>query len=160
MHMIAYRGFEASSVIKEVSMDEVWDRIETWDGVNHELGPWVHMSFPPEYARVSEIPADGECHFVSVVSFFGFLPFDQHRVTFVGMEKGRFFDERSSNFMMKVWTHKRTLSQVSGGVRVTDQCTIQARLPLTGGLVAFLYRQVFKRRHRRLARYFAERRAR
>lgn len=157
MDMFAYRGFEASSVIKDVSTDEVWDRIETWDGVNYELGPWVHMSFPPDFARVTDIPADGQCHFVSTMSFFDFLPFDLHRVTFVGMEKGSFFDERSSNFMMKVWTHIRTLEKVGDGVCVTDRCTIEARLPLTGSLVAFLYRQTFKRRHRRLVRYFAER---
>ena len=31
---------------------EVWDRVSTFEGVNHELGPWLKMTAPPHVRRL------------------------------------------------------------------------------------------------------------
>ena len=157
MNSRGFRGFEVSSTINDVEIDEVWNRIETWDGVNFELGPLIRMSAPADYPRVSDIPPDGIVHFTSYILLFGFLPIDAHRFGLVAVEAPYLFDERSSNNMMRVWTHRRHLETVPDGVKVTDHCTVQARWFMPGALMTWIYRQIFKRRHRRLVRYFQRR---
>ena len=155
MNSYGFRGFEVSSVIKDADIEEVWDRVETWTGVNYELGPLLRMTIPKDYPRVSDIPADGNVHFTSYIMVLGILPIDAHRLSLQSIDPPHFFDERSSNFMMRVWTHRRTLEAVDDGVRVTDRCTMQPRAIFPSGLMAFVFHQVFKRRHRRLVRYYA-----
>ncbi len=157
MDSYGFRGFEISTVIVGVDIEAVWDRVETWQGVNYELSPLVRMTAPAAYPRVSDIPADGEIHFTSYILLFGVLPIDAHRFALRAREAPFYFDERSHNSLIKVWTHRRSLEAVEGGVRVTDHCTIKPRLYLTGGLLGFIYRQIFRHRHRRLKRYFARR---
>ncbi len=157
MQSFGFRGFEMSTVIQQADIQDVWNRIETWEGVNYELAPLVRMTVPANFPKVSDIPADGKIHFVSYILLFGFLPIDAHKFGLRAVEAPHFFDERSHNFMMKVWTHKRTVASAGKSVVVTDTCSLTPRLPLSGGLLTFVYRQVFRWRHRRLARYFASR---
>ena len=147
--------YEISSVIPGVSQDLVWDRINTWGGVNYELGPLVKMSVPSAYPRVSDIPADGECHFTSSILLFGFIPIDAHKFGLRAVDPPNYFDECSENRMMSCWTHKRTITAVDGGVLVTDQCGIEPRFAILGGLLLTVYQFIFRRRHRRLAKFFA-----
>ncbi len=144
-----------SSILPGVSATQVWERISSWEGVNYELGPLVQLSVPSQYPRVSDIPADGHNHFNSKVLLLGFLPIDIHRFALRAIDPPNLFDERSSNGLMRVWAHKRTLTPVEGGVEVTDNCGFEPRLGLLGGLLLITYRYIFRRRHRRLVRYFA-----
>ena len=149
--------YEMSSLLEGVSVEEVWSRVSTWEGVNYELGPLVQMSVPEEYPRVSDIPADGKVHFTSQVCLFGVIPVDSHRFGLRAIDPPHYFDERSENRMMRVWCHKRTISEMDGSVIVTDQCGFEPRLPILGRVILGVYRLVFRIRHRRLTRYFGQR---
>lgn len=147
-------SFERSSVIPGATQEAVWARIGSWDGVNHELGPELKMTFPARFARLDDIPADNTSHFASTILLFGILPIDRHHFSLVARSAPHFFDERSSNLNMSVWTHKRTLVAHNGGVTVTDVCTFVPRLFFMGPLLKAIFSGVFNRRHKRLVRSF------
>ena len=150
-------GFERVSFIPNISQDQVWQQIGSWNGVNYELGPLLQMTYPSAYARLTDIPADGQSYFSAGIRLFGVLPIDQHKFAFVDLNAPRFFDERSSNLNMKIWRHRRSLIERDGGVEVTDKCAFVPRFSLMGGMLKAIFAWVFKRRHQRLLRHFAER---
>lgn len=145
--------FEISSVLPGAAAADVWAHAISWRGVNAELAP-IAMSHPAHFPTVAAVPADGHCHFVSVLSVFG-LPFDRHRLGLVALEPGRAFHERSSNHLMRTWEHCRTVEAIADGVRVTDRCSFEARRAVPTRLLLAIYRRVFARRHRRLRARFA-----
>ncbi|MDJ0920896.1 MAG: hypothetical protein QNI84_07195 [Henriciella sp.] len=147
--------FQQSSFIPNVSRDEVWQQVGSWEGVNYELGPVFRMSYPNAYAQLADIPADGKSYFSAGVRLFGLVPVDQHKFSFTGFDAPNSFDERSSNFNMTLWTHRRTLIERDGGVEITDTCSFVPRLPFMGGVLKSIFAWVFKRRHQRLIRHFA-----
>lgn len=148
--------FEVSTLLPGASLGDVWSRVSRFAGVNDELSPVFRMTFPARFASLEAIPADGHCHLTSTILLFGFLPVDRHRLVLHRIEPLAGFDERSSNFNMKVWTHKRTLTPEVGGVRVTDECSLEPRIGMLGGLLYAIFSAVFAHRHRRLALTFSQ----
>ena len=148
--------FQFKSFLPNVTKSQVWQRVGSWHGVNAELGSVFQMTFPDHFPRVDDIPADGNCHFTSTVLLLGVLPIDRHRFSLVDLKPDNYFDERSTNFNMSFWTHKRTLTEVAGGVEVADFCSFEPRLGLLGGILSVVYKWVFARRHKRLVSYFAK----
>jgi len=144
-----------TSQIKGADAKQVWERVASWEGVNHELAPLVRMTHPARFRALSDIPADGRCHFVSILLLLGVIPFDLHRIAMRAFDYGRSFSERSSNFMLRLWAHDRTIRPFEGGVEVIDRCAFEPRLLLPGALLLPVYRWGFGRRQRRLARFFA-----
>jgi len=119
-------------------------------GVNHELGPWIHMSAPREWRErpILEAPAN-ELLFVSRISLFGVIPIDLHRIGFNRvLENG--FEESSNSLLMKRWIHKRYVNPRAGGSEVVDEVEFSCRVPLLEPFVLPIYRRVFDWRHRRL----------
>ena len=153
-------SFEYTSTIPSVTLEEVWNQVGSWTGVNYELGPLMRMKYPATYEKLTDIPADGVSRLSLPILLFGIIPLDLHRFSFVGLDEPSYFDERSSNLNMKVWTHKRTLTPVEGGVEVKDECSFVPRLTIMGGLIKTIFSGVFRRRHKRLTGYFAQRAAR
>ncbi len=147
--------YEMASTIEGVSVEDVWDRVNTWEGVNYELGPLVKMSVPSKYPRVSDVPADGQCHFASKILLLGILPIDSHNFALRAIDPPNYFDERSENRMMRLWTHKRTVTTVGKGVLVTDHCGFEPRLAFLGRMLFWVYNRVFRARHQRLTRFFS-----
>jgi len=121
-------------------------------GVNHELGPFFRMTFPPEAARfdLSAVPI-GRRAFRSWMLLFGVLPVDWDDLTFEAFEPGRGFRERSTMLTQRVWRHERMLEPVPGGTRVTDRLAWEERLPGAGAIFAVVVPRLFRWRHRRLA---------
>ena len=149
------RGFEQRSELEGVSQAEVWDRVASWAGVNHELGPLLTMSYPARYEKLSDVPADGRSHFTSYLLLGRVLPFDAHRLAFRELVSPSHFDERSSNGLLREWSHYRSVTPTERGVVVLDRCSLVPRIPGTGALLAWIYATVFRRRHRRLRAWFA-----
>ena len=143
---------EIESSLPGADCDAVWRHIASWDGVNYELWPFS-MTFPARFASIADIPADGEVHFTSTVRV-GWLPIDRHRFSLRDASVGEFFDERSSTLQLREWVHRRTLRQDGASVVVRDECTLTPRFRLLGGLLAKVYRWVFRRRHKRLRGVF------
>lgn len=150
------KQFTTTTFIPNVSREDVWARISSWQGVNAELSPEFKMTFPAQFKNLEDVPADGIVHFTSTILLFGFLPVDRHNLSIIALKAPDHFDERSSNFAMKVWTHKRSLFAHDGGVTVTDECAFVPRIGLVGPLLHGIFAGVFKRRHQRLKRFFAQ----
>lgn len=146
-------GFEIASLVAAPA-GLVWDRVSTFTGVNHELGPLLRMTAPP-HSRIDpqETPI-GERWFRSRLLLFGVLPVDYDDLTFVSIDAGRGFRERSSMRSMSVWEHERSIEPVEGGTLVRDRLSFVPRLPVARGLQRALVAWTFRRRHRRLRAWF------
>jgi hypothetical protein len=141
----------------------VWAHATAMSGVNLELHPWVRMTAPAEFARMSLIDAPPEevtrpLLFRSVLLAFCCLPFDVHSFHLSRVIPDEGFNEHSTSWMQKTWMHRRRILPASGGgCVVTDELAIEPRLffmaPLVRAVVGFLFRH----RHRRLAEIFGAR---
>jgi ligand-binding SRPBCC domain-containing protein len=145
--------FEIASVL-DAAPSEVWARVTTPEGINHELMPLLRMTVP-RYLRT--IDADtipiGQKAFRSWVFLFGVIPFDYDDLTIVRLDPGKGFLEQSTMLSQRSWEHERTLEPVAEGTRVTDRLRFEPRFPPGRLHRAFVVR-IFRHRHRRLRRYF------
>lgn len=134
---------------------DVWTRVTSFEGIDHELRPWLSMSVPrgAEHLDVQTVPV-GALLGRSWIRLFGLVPVDYDDLTIAALEPGRSFHERSRMFSARVWEHERTLTPVDGGTRVHDRLTFEPRVALTAGLHARVIGALFAHRHRRLARHF------
>ncbi|MDJ0788615.1 MAG: hypothetical protein QNK05_17545 [Myxococcota bacterium] len=148
-------SFEFASDLPGASPEAVWAHAASWDGVNHELAPWIRMTFPAQFTQIEDIPADGTSHFTSALLLFGAIPIDFHRFVLRELEPGRRFDELSSNGLLRSWAHERVIEAIPGGTRVIDRCALEPRFRWLGRLLLAIYRELFRRRHRRLSKLFA-----
>jgi ligand-binding SRPBCC domain-containing protein len=89
----------------------------------------------------------------------GVVPFDYDHLTIAELDPGRGFDEQSTMLSMRSWRHERTV-EPDGDAKtaVRDRLTFELRTPLrpltpivTRGIGA-----LFRHRHRRLQRHFAD----
>ena len=145
---------DIESTLAGVQRDQVWRHITSWERVNDELWPF-NMTHADAYPSVADVPADSRVHFVSKLRL-GFVPVDLHRLSIHARVDGECFDERSSNLLLREWNHHRSLRVQDDAVIVRDQCSLTPRLRLLGGMLAGLYRWIFRRRHARLRAAFAE----
>jgi ligand-binding SRPBCC domain-containing protein len=138
--------------------DAVWERVSTFEGVNHELWPLMRMTAP---ARVRSLDPSqvvlGERIFRSWILLFGVIPIDYDDLTLVALEPGRGFHERSRMLSMPVWEHERWLSpDGASGCLLADRLSFEARLPGFGPVLERFIRATFRHRHRRLRGHFGE----
>jgi ligand-binding SRPBCC domain-containing protein len=134
----------------------VWERIAIFEGVNHELGPWLRMTAPDAMRTIGpeQVPL-GRRWFRSWVLLLGVIPVDYDDLVIVEIDPGAGFLERSRMLTMKVWQHDRRLNPEGQSTRVTDRLTFTPRRlvpkPLARSVVGFLFRH----RHRRLGAWFS-----
>jgi hypothetical protein len=147
-------SFEVSSIVP-ASVDRVWTRVTTFEGVNDELRPILRMTCPREHRRIdpATVPL-GRPWFRSWLLLFGVLPFDCDHLRLVAIEPGRGFHEDSTMLTQRRWVHRRQLEASDGGTRVTDRVEFEPRLPLMGALLRPVLDALFRHRHRRLRAYF------
>ena len=148
-------SFEQSSFLPGTSQESVWSKVGNWGGVNEELGPLVSIVAPPQYADLSDIPADGKSYFTATVKLFGLIPIDRHEFAFVDLDAPRLFSERSSNMSVRMWSHKRFLIEKDNGVEIIDKCEFEPRISSMGRFLRAIYIYVFRNRHKHLAHHFA-----
>ncbi|MFW6086332.1 MAG: hypothetical protein ACODAG_03930 [Myxococcota bacterium] len=134
--------------------EQIWGEVQTMDGVNRELAPWVRMTVPSEVRGFTLRDAPlGRPAFRSVLLAFGVLPFDLHHLTLVEATEGRFL-ERSHSLLQREWEHEREVTAATGGVRVRDRVRVTPRFRIATPLVRPLVRVLFRWRHQRLRRRF------
>jgi ligand-binding SRPBCC domain-containing protein len=139
--------------------EEVWRRVTTPAGVNHELMPIARMTLPRGVGRLDldSVPLGtrvGRCW----ILLFGLIPIDWDDLTLVRLEPPAGFLERSPMLTMRMWEHERSLEPAGeGGCLVRDRVRFEPRLPLPGRLLLPVYRAVFRHRHRRLRGHFGKR---
>lgn len=141
--------------------EEVWAKVSTMTGVNHELHPWVHMTVPESLAHLSLQEATPDqlkaVLFNSVLLGLCCIPFDVHALHLEQVLPGQGFDEHSTSWMQKTWIHRRRLVPAGNGCVVTDELMVEPRVlfmaPVVRGIVGFLFRH----RHARLLKTFGAR---
>jgi ligand-binding SRPBCC domain-containing protein len=139
------------------SPEAVWERVASLDGINDELGPWLRMTSPPGAVLVPEHVPIGRTWFRSWILLFGLFPFDYDDLCVERLDPGRGFLERSTMLSARVWEHERTLEPLDGGgTRVTDRVRFEPRVPGTARLHRTVVAAIFRHRHRRLRRCFAD----
>ena len=150
-----------SSVVP-ASVEEVWQRITTFEGVNDELGPWLKMTTPrgTEGLGLDTVTLN-EPIGRSWILFLGLLPVDYDDIMLVELDPGRRFLERSSLLSMATWQHERTLAAEGSGTRITDRLDFLLRRPLrfvpgAGRMAGWVVRSIFRHRHRRLTRRYGQ----
>jgi ligand-binding SRPBCC domain-containing protein len=147
--------FEVSSLIP-APPGEVWQRIITPEGINHELRPWMRMTIPSGIERLEPESVElGKPIGRSWVFLLGVLPFEYDDITLVELEPGRRFMERSPMLSQRCWQHERIVESAEGGSRVTDRVRMEPRLGLPAAPLRPIFRAVFRHRHRRLRSWFA-----
>lgn len=153
-------AFSVTSIV-DAPPAEVWQRVTTPAGVNHELMPIVRMTWPPDVeALTPETVTPGVRLFRSWLLLFGVLPIDYDDLTVAEIEPGRRFLERSAMLSQRRWEHERTLEPVGeGATRVTDRLAHEPRLGLPSALFTPGFRLTFRWRHRRLRAWFGVPRA-
>lgn len=152
------RGFSIASWLG-APPEEVWRHATSPAGVNFELRPLLRMTFPRIGASLTEHWMPGERLCRSWLLLGGVLPVEYDDLTFVEVEPGRRFLERSSLLSQRVWEHERSIEPAPGGCRLTDRLGFEPRLPLLAPLHAPTFRWVFQLRHRNLRRRFGGRAA-
>jgi ligand-binding SRPBCC domain-containing protein len=139
-------------------VDQVWERVTTPEGINHEMGPYLKMTMPKAFRGKSIGDVSPGTHIgKSLLLLFGVIPFGYDDITIAQIEPGRMFREESAMTGMRNWIHQRTLESVDGKTVVTDAITLAPRLTLPG-LTWFLGSTLaafFAHRHRRLKQHFA-----
>src|SRR5262249_49538334 len=135
---------------------EVWARITTMEGINHELMPIARMTHPRDVTHLdpAALPI-GERLFRSWILLFGVLPIDYDDITLLRFTPGVGFTESSPMLSQRRWDHERTLEDANGACRVTDRIAFVPRVPLLGPAMRAVFHQVFLHRHRRLRAAFA-----
>ncbi len=133
---------------------ELWRHAASPAGVNREFWPLLRMTFPAglEDLATSWRPGERVCR--SWLLLAGLVPIDYDDLTFVEVEPGRRFLERSSLLSQSVWEHERVLEPLASGCRVTDRVRFVPRLAWLEAAYQPVLAWVFRWRHRNLRRLF------
>lgn len=135
--------------------EEVWVHATSMSGVNRELFPLARMTHPRELAVLDpeRVPL-GQRVFRSWILAAGLVPIDYDDLTFIEIEPGRRFLERSPMLSQREWQHERVIEAVEGGSIVTDRVRFVPRVSVLGPLFLAVFRLAFRLRHRNLRRLF------
>ena len=152
----AYR-FEFSSRLAAPA-SEVWAHATSMRGVNRELFPLARMTHPRELSVLDpELVPLGRRVFRSWILAAGLVPIDYDDLTFIELEPGRRFLERSPMLTQREWQHERVIEPTAGGSIITDRVQFVSRAPALGALFLVVFRLAFRLRHWHLRRMFGER---
>lgn len=133
----------------------VWAHAMSMEGVNDELFPFARMTAPKGRRRLDAADvATGQRLFRSWILAFGVLPVDYDDLTFVELQPGRRFLERSPMGSQRLWEHERVVRDDGDGCIVVDRVRFRPRVPMLGSVQREIFFLVFRNRHRRLASRF------
>jgi len=135
--------------------DFVWRQATDMRSVNLELSPLIRMTYPWQL-RDLNAAATLLRHrlFRSWILLFGVLPIDFYGITFVAIEPGRRFLERSSTLNYRLWQHERVIETRPSGTRIIDRLVITPRLRFLGPPLRGFVRALFNLRHKNLLKRF------
>ena len=138
-----------------VPLHDLWRKVNTMEGVNYELAPFIHMTAPADPGRVPFTQAPlKQPLFASWLLLLGVLPFDRHQLRLDEVWEGG-FRENSSSLIHRVWRHERIITANGTGSMLTDTLNFEPRISLFGYILLPIVRFMFQHRHRRLKRFFA-----
>ena len=147
------RSFEIESRVR-IRPEELWDIVVTPAGVNAEFRPFLRMTFPPEVGSLADTWRPNETLFRSWILLFGILPVEYDDLTFVEVDVGHRFLERSQMFTQRVWQHEREILPDGDGARIIDRLTVESRIPMLEPIQVPIFRLVFRYRHARIRKLY------
>jgi ligand-binding SRPBCC domain-containing protein len=144
--------------------DEVWARVTTPTGINHELGPWLRMTIPGGWngASLADVEAGARLG-RSWVLLAAVMPidYDDLGIDAIG---DRYFRERSTMATARLWQHERWVERdeddPDGACLVRDRIEYVPRrwlsaIPAAARAHQAILTTVFRHRHRRLVAWSA-----
>lgn len=137
--------------------DQVWPRVTSQEGLDHEFAPWLRMRFPAALgaSSIDDLPV-GQPVGRAWMLLGGILPVEYDDLCLVEVVSGSHFLERSTLGSARSWQHERRLEPLpGGGTRLTDTLVVEPRLRATAGISRAVVRRVFEHRHRRLRQWYA-----
>lgn len=119
--------------------------------------PLVRMTYPQQMSEIGHrgVPLRQPL-FTSVVLLFGFVPIDLHKLCFDRIAYGHAFYENSTTTTHRYWKHTRTLTADGAKTLLQDELHFSPRIPALGALYLPIVKFVFRHRHKKLQRFFAQ----
>lgn len=112
------------------------------------------MSFPAGIESITQDWAPGQRLFRCWLFLLGVVPIEYDDLTFIEVDPGHRFLERSRLLSQRVWEHERIIEPRPAGSWIRDRVRFSARAPWLEGVYAPVFRLVFAHRHRNLRRIF------
>ena len=147
------RGFTVESRLR-ASRETLWEHATNPRELNHEFSPFLRMTFPEGVQDLAAGVSLGERVCRSWILLFGFLPVEYDDLTFVEIDPGHRFLERSSMLSQRRWEHERLLVDDGDGTRLTDRIEFEAKLRFLEPIYRLVFRATFAWRHHRLRARF------
>jgi ligand-binding SRPBCC domain-containing protein len=149
------------AITSELNADPrvVWEHMTSMSGVNSELAPWLHMTYPKHAARIErENATSGQPLFTSTLLFLGMLPVDRHRLRILAVNDGLGFHEDSTSLMQARWIHIRAIERYNDDrCLLRDEISFRPRIRILGPALRPIVRAIFRWRHRQLRKRFGTR---
>jgi hypothetical protein len=150
------------SILTDISAEKLWESSTHIGSVNAELFPVKMVPIGKRNGKkltdassLNEIVYAADDRFPFLITLFGWIPLDLHKMGFDSLPVGQLsFIERSENFFMREWVHQREIKSVKNAVELTDIITMTPRLPIIGNFAMHIYKRVFARRHAYLRRRY------
>jgi hypothetical protein len=139
-----------------VKSETLWASVIKPVDINTEFRPLLKMTFPQGLDDVTEGWTPGEQQFRSWILLGGLLPVDYDDLVFELVEPGHYFLERSTMFSQVEWEHRRELTPLPDGTRLTDTVQFTPRLTALMPLCRWLFPWIFERRHSKLRRIYGQ----
>ncbi len=137
-----------------VSAEALWRHAVSPVDINAEFRPLLQMRFPPGMEDVTEGWTPSSIGFRSWILLGGVLPVDYDDLRFTELEPGRYFQERSTMLTQAFWSHRREITPLPGGARITDRVEFSPRATVLTPLFEKIFPLVFRYRHRNLRRMY------
>jgi ligand-binding SRPBCC domain-containing protein len=139
------------------SAERVWTHASDFQELNREFWPLLRMTYPAGKARMTpESFPLGTVAFRSWMLLFGVLPVEYDDITLVELVPGQHFSEVSRMLAIREWRHRRGVTTEGAGCLLQDDIAFTPRWRLMGPFQVWLFRLVFKKRHRALRRLFGD----
>jgi len=125
-------------------------------GANDELWPLARMTFPIRLDSQTPVEELVGHEFQSWMLGLGFMPLIRRTIRVKAFEVGRFY-ECSTSWAMGNQCHERTAAEATADSTIlTDTLVMEPRGRLRDAVLRFGTTLVFRRRHRRIRRHFAQ----
>ena len=135
----------------EISRIELWNMINNFEKLNHELFPVLKMNYPNEYIdKTFDQYKLNEVLFISSVYLFQILPIDRYNVKMKKVIKYLGFIEESNSIFTSKWKHIRKIKEIDGKSIIHDKLEVTIKNVLLYPFIVLLIQIVFKNRHNRI----------
>ncbi|RYH06743.1 hypothetical protein EON65_42505 [archaeon] len=144
-----------------VDKQTLWRHMTSMEGVNFELQPYLHMTFPATHSNLTTISRSnlGLTLFASILLLFMYIPVDLHWLRLVDVQEGEGFHEHSCSLLQQYWKHERYLVKGEEGsdcTQLVDEVEFCPRITFLGYLLKPVVKAIFRHRHIQLQKKFQQ----